>query len=144
MGKYDDIIDLPHPVSRRHPPMSMEARAAQFSPYAALTGFGAVITEAARLTDRWIDLTQAEKEAISRKLAGFHEGDAIELTWFVPDRFKDGGRYTTETVVLKQVIPSEVRLTLADGRSIDMDLLLDVEAAQPQTEQDDSKGGLNP
>ena len=130
MGKYDDIIDLPRPASGRHPPMSMEARAAQFSPYAALTGFGAVITEAARLTDRWIDLTQAEKEAISRKLAQFREGDALELTWFVPDRLKDGGRYTTETVVLKQVIPSEARLTLADGRSIDLDQLLDVEAAE--------------
>lgn len=133
MGKYDDIIDLPHPVSRKHPPMPMEARAAQFSPYAALTGFGAVITEAARLTDRWIDLTQAEKEAISQKLSRFKEGDALELTWFIPDQLKDGGRYTTETVVLKQVIPSEARLTLSDGRSVDLDLLLDVEAAENPT-----------
>ena len=135
MGKYDDIIDLPHPVSRRHPPMSMEARAAQFSPYAALTGFGAVITEAARLTDRRIDLTQAEKDEISRKLAELREGEAIELTWFVPDRSKEGGRYTTERVVLRRVIPSEARLTLADGRSVDLDLLLDVEPVEDPTSQ---------
>ncbi len=135
MGKYDDIIDLPHPVSRRHPPMSMEARAAQFSPYAALTGFGAVITEAARLTDRRIDLTQAEKDEISRKLAELREGEAIELTWFVPDRSKEGGRYATETVVLRRVIPSEARLTLADGRSVDLDLLLDVEPVEDPTSQ---------
>ena len=128
MGKYDDIIDLPHPVSRRHPPMPLLNRAAQFAPFAALTGFGATIDEAARLTDRRIDLTEAEKEAISLRLNSFSGGDAMELTWYIPDRYKDGGRYASETVVLRQIIPSEGRLTLADGRSIDLEAILDVEA----------------
>ena len=58
MGAYDDIIDLPHPTSARHPRMSMAERAAQFSPFAALTGHGAAIRETARLTDRKIELTE--------------------------------------------------------------------------------------
>ena len=127
MGKYDDIIDLPRPASKRHPPMPMQNRAAQFSPFAALTGYGEAIDEAARLTDRWIDLSDSEKQELGRKLGQFKPGDEMELTWFIPDRYKDGGRYGTETVILKQLIPSEGRLTLADGRSIDLDTVLDVE-----------------
>ena len=132
MGKYDDIIDLPRPISGRHPPMPMLHRAAQFAPFAALTGFGATIDETARLTDRRIDLTEAEKEAINRKLNRLAGGDALELTWYIPDRYKDGGRYTSETVTLRQIIPSEGRLTLADGRSIDLEAILDVELPGPQ------------
>ena len=129
MGKYDDIIDLPRPVSKRHPPMPMQNRAAQFSPFAALTGYGAAIDEAARLTERWIDLSEAEKLELGRKLSQFKPGDAMELTYFIPDRYKDGGRYETQTVILRQLIPSEGRLTLSDGRSIDLDMVLDAEEA---------------
>ena len=128
MGKYDDIIDLPRPVSRRHMPMPLLNRAAQFAPFAALTGYGAVIDEEARLTDRRIDLTEAEQRLISQKLSRLRGGDAFELTWYVPDRNKDGGRYASETVILRQIIPAEGRLTLADGRSVDLDAILDVDA----------------
>jgi hypothetical protein len=127
MGKYDAIIDRPHHVSKVHPQMSMINRAAQFSPFAALTGYDDQIAEAARLTDRRIELTEAEEAEISEKLAGLKRDDEVELTWFVPDKKKTGGRYITEKVVVKQMIPTEGRMVLMDGRSIEMSAIIEVE-----------------
>jgi len=127
MGKYDAIIDHPHHVSKVHPQMSMINRAAQFSPFAALTGYDAAIEETARLTDRRIELTEAEEAEISRKLAGLKRGDAVELTWFVPDKKKTGGRYVTQRVTVKQLVPTEGRVALADGRSIEMSAIIEVQ-----------------
>jgi hypothetical protein len=127
MGKYDAIIDRPHHVSKVHPQMSMINRAAQFSPFAALTGYDDQIAETARLTDRRIELTEAEEAEISEKLAGLKRDDEVELTWFVPDKKKAGGRYVTESVIVKQIIPTEGRMVLMDGRSIDMAAILEVE-----------------
>ena len=83
MGKYDAIIGHPHHVSSVHPQMSMINRAAQFSPFAALTGYDAQIAETARLTDRRIELTEAEEAEISTALGKLEKGDTVELTWFV-------------------------------------------------------------
>jgi len=127
MGKYDAIIDHPHHVSKVHPQMSMINRAAQFSPFAALTGYDDQIAETARLTDRRIELTEAEEAEISEKLAGLKRDDEVELTWFVPDKKKTGGRYITEKVVVKQMIPTEGRMVLMDGRSIEMSAIIEVE-----------------
>ena len=127
MGEYDDIIDLPHHVSRVHPPMPRLNRAAQFAPFAALTGYGEAIDETARLTDRRIELTEAEMAAISERLGRLKRGDRAELTYFIPDRTKDGGRYVTERVAVKQVLSAEGRISLADGRSIDFDAIIDVD-----------------
>jgi len=127
MGKYDAIIDRPHHVSKVHPQMSMINRAAQFSPFAALTGYDDQIAETARLTDRRIELTEAEEAEISEKLAGLKRDDEVELTWFVPDKKKAGGRYVTEMVVVKQMIPTEGRMVLMDGRSIEMSAIIEVE-----------------
>ena len=124
MGKYDAIIDHPHHVSKVHPQMSMLNRAAQFSPFAALTGYDAAIEETARLTDRRIELTEAEEAEISRKLAGLKRGDEVELTWFVPDKKKTGGRYVTQSVTVKQLVPTEGKVALADGRSIEMSAII--------------------
>jgi len=106
--------------------MSMINRAAQFSPFAALTGYDDQIAETARLTDRRIELTEAEEEAISKKLAGLKRGDEVELTWFVPDRKKPGGRYMTEKVTVKQMIPTEGKVVMNDGRSVEMDTIIEV------------------
>lgn len=125
--RYDGIIDLPHHVSRVHPPMSRLNRAAQFAPFAALTGYGEAIDETARLTDRRIELTEAEMAAISERLGRLKRGDRAELTYFIPDRTKDGGRYVTERVAVKQVLSAEGRISLADGRSIDFDAIIDVD-----------------
>jgi len=107
--------------------MSMINRAAQFSPFAALTGYDDQIAETARLTDRRIELTEAEEAEISEKLAGLKRDDEVELTWFVPDKKKAGGRYVTEMVVVKQMIPTEGRMVLMDGRSIEMSAIIEVE-----------------
>ena len=127
MEKYKDIINLPHHVSSTHPQMSMINRAAQFSPFAALTGYDDAIEETARLTDSRIELTEAEEDEISRKLGKLQRGDSVELTWFVPDRRKAGGRYNTETVAIKQVVAGEGKVLLMDGRSVDMEDIIDVE-----------------
>lgn len=126
MGKYDAILDHPHHVSAVHPQMSMLGRAAQFSPFAALTGYGDQITEAVRLTDRRIELTEAEEEEIGRKLGALKRGDEVELTWFVPDVRKAGGRYVTERVTVKQIVTPKEKVVLAGGRSIDIGQIIDV------------------
>ena len=127
MDRYSDIIDHPHHVSRKHPRMRRLNRAAQFAPFAALTGYGDQIVEAARLTERRIELTEAEEAEISEKLGRLERGDAVELTWFVPDSRKAGGRYVTEKVVVRQIIPAEGRIRLADGRSVDIGAIIGVE-----------------
>jgi len=126
---YSDIIDLPHPTSRTHPRMSRLNRAAQFAPFAALTGYGESIVEAARLTQRRIELSEAEKAELNGKLSLLMAKLPAEaaITHFIPDERKDGGRYETETAVVRQIIPSEGRLVLAGGRTIDLDCVLDVE-----------------
>ena len=126
MEKYKDIIDLPHHVSDVYPQMSMINRAAQFSPFAALTGYDDAIEETARLTDSRIELTEAEEDEISRKLGRLQHGDSVELTWFVPDRRKTGGRYYTETVVIKQIVAVEGKVNLADGRSVEIRDIIEV------------------
>ena len=130
MGRYDDIIDHPHHVSRVHPPMSLLNRAAQFSPFAALTGYDDQIAEAARLTDRRVELTEAEAAQIGRRLGGLKRGGGVELTYFLPDEKKDGGRYVTERVTVRQVLPAEGHLRLMDGRRIDIDAIIEVDEAE--------------
>ena len=127
MGRYDDIIDHPHHVSQVHPRMSLRNRAAQFSPFAALTGYDDQIAEAARLTDRRVELTEAEAEEIGRQLGRLGRGDGVELTYFLPDDRKAGGRYVTERVTVRQVLPAEGRLRLMDGRQIDIDAIIGVD-----------------
>ena len=127
MGRYDDIIDHSHHVSPVHPRMSLRNRAAQFSPFAALTGYDDQIAEAARLTDRRVELTEAEAAEIGRQLGRLKRGDGVELTYFVPDARKAGGRYVTERVTVKQVLPAEGRLRLMDGRQIDIDAIIGVD-----------------
>ena len=127
MEKYRDIINLPHHVSSTHPQMSMHNRAAQFSPFAALTGYDDAIEETARLTDSRIELTEAEEDEISRKLSHLKRGDIAELTWFVPDKRKAGGRYNTERMVIRQVVAEEGKVLLMDGRSLDIKDIIDVE-----------------
>ena len=126
MGKYDAILDHPHHVSMVHPQMSMINRAAQFSPFAALTGYDDQIAETARLTDRRIELTEAEEAEISKALGRLMKGDEVEITFFVPDKMKAGGRYVTENVVVKQMIPTEGKMVLMDGQSIEMSAIIEV------------------
>lgn len=118
---YDDIIDLPHHVSERHPQMSMYNRAAQFAPFAALTGHNAAITEVARLTEAEQELSESDAEVLNRKLAYLHSLDekpTISVTYFVPDDKKEGGSYHTATGIIKSVETDKGVLQFENGTGI--------------------------
>ena len=126
--RYDDIIDLLHHQSEKHPHMTMEERAAQFSPFAALTGYGAVIAETGRLTEDWIELTDEQKDEIDRKLKELlNSGDAAAITYFEPDSKKDGGQYVTVAGIIKQVDMLEGILILEDKSRIPIREILRIE-----------------
>ena len=112
---YEDIIHLPHHVSERHPRMSMMDRAAQFSPFAALTGYDAAIKETARLTDR-----------INRLLEELQNYPPVEITYFIPDDYKEGGRYHTLQGQIKRIDDVEHMLRLCDGTCIYFEDILDI------------------
>lgn len=115
MGKYDDIINLPHHISVRHPRMARLARAAQFAPFAALTGLDDEMDETARLTDQKIELDENEKEQINRKLVYIKKNLPIDvtITYFVPDPSKPGGAYLTQacTVIKIDELSNQLQTT---------------------------------
>lgn len=119
---YEDIIHLPHHVSTRHTPMSAIDRAAQFSPFAALTGYEAMIEETGRLTDTQIELDEGGKAMVNEKLQRIAESiDAqprITVTWFRPDERKSGGAYVNTTGCVKKIDLYERLLLMMDGIQI--------------------------
>ena len=127
-GPYDDILHLPHPTSKRHPRMPIADRAAQFSPFAALTGHKAAIEETARVTERRIELDEDAKEQLDQTLQllleRIDEQPEITVTWFSPDKKKAGGQYHTATGKLKRIDTQESRLILTDGIQIPLEDLL--------------------
>lgn len=131
-GPYDDLLDLPHPTSAKHPRMPLSDRAAQFSPFAALSGHGAAIAETARLTDRRIELDEDAKAELDRKqkllLALIAEQPEITVTWFQPDEKKEGGRYVTTTGRLKRIDEARRVLLLADQTAIPLDAIMGIES----------------
>lgn len=131
-GKYDDIINLPHPTSARHPRMPMIDRAAQFSPFAALVGHGAAIEETARLTDQKVELTEEEKALLGEKLRLLLEtGGEGTFTWLLPDERKDGGAYITTIGKVKKIDPLEGRVILKDGTAIPIEDILEIDDTGP-------------
>ncbi len=129
--QYDDIIDLPHHVSGRHPRMPMIDRAAQFSPFAALTGYDAAIEETARLTDRKRDLSEERKQELSRQLnallARIKSDPAVTVVFFEPDARKAGGEYKTVTGIVKKIDPLRSVLELTSGTAVPFDDILSLE-----------------
>ena len=121
-NKYADIIDLPHHTSRTRPRMSVSARAAQFSPFAALTGYGAAVDETARLTDDMIVLDENAKAMLDGKLQMIaeHIGDhpEVTITYFEPDKRKTGGAYVSVTGQVKEIDEYERVVKLCNGGMI--------------------------
>ena len=136
-GPYDDIINLPHPTSKRHPRMPVHDRAAIFSPFAALSGHGAAIAETARLTERRMELDEDTRAELDRKqgvlLEHIDEQPEITITWFQPDEKKDGGAYLTTTGRLKKLRELERLLVLADGTEIPLEDVVALESGIFQT-----------
>ena len=120
MRDYQDMLDMPRHVSRRHPQMSFSARAAQFSPFAALTGYEDVIAETGRHTDSRIYLSDDEKLSINNAIKD-SVGKGISLVCFVPDERKDGGSYEKAEGTLRRIDPESGVLVLDDGRRIRID-----------------------
>ena len=118
--KYDDIINMPHHVSVSRPRMSMIDRAAQFSPFAALTGYDAAVKETARLTDSRIELDEYEKVALDEKLRIALKNPATEITilYFKPDERKAGGAFVTAYGEVKKIDEYLGKVIMEDGSII--------------------------
>ena len=129
---YEDILNLPHHVSKTRPQMSMLDRAAQFSPFAALTGYDDAIKETGRLTDEKIEMDEDRKAALDMKQAYLiemiDEQPEISITYFLPDAKKSGGAYVTVTGNLKRFDEYERLLILTDGKKIPMYDIADIES----------------
>ena len=128
---YDDIINLPHHVSCKHPPMPMIDRAAQFAPFAALTGFGAVIQESARLTDREIELEEYAQERLNRMMMvlmeSVHNHPTITIVYFKPDERKVGGSYVSLTGQVKRIDEYNHQLVFVDGTKVSMTTIVNLQ-----------------
>jgi len=131
--RYDDIIDLPHHVSERHPPMPLIDRAAQFSPFAALTGYDAAIVETARLTEEKRELSEDGKRTINERLNELRlrlpADPGVTVVFFEADGRKSGGRYQTATGAVKKLDEHRGVLYLADGTAVPFDDIWSIEEA---------------
>lgn len=129
-GPYDDIIDLPHHASVSHPQMPCSERAAQFSPFAALTGYEGAIEETARLTDDQKDLSENVRDSLDQVLAGIMSrpdpNTEVKITYFVPDAKKDGGKYVTELVRIRRIDTDTREIVTMDRRRIGIDMILNL------------------
>lgn len=132
MEGYEDIINLPHHVSTTRPQMPMSDRAAQFSPFAALTGYDAAIKEAARLTDTKIELDNEELNNLNMKfrllVAHLDDAPEVAITYFKADERKAGGAYLKVTGIVKKLDDFERLITMQDGLKIPMDDILNIES----------------
>ena len=130
MDPYEDIINLPHNVSPKRPQMSIQDRAAQFSPFAALTGYEDAIKETGRLTDVKIELSDEDRELLDQKQQYLQEhiGDRpeITITYFVPDEKKSGGAYISISGRMKRVDEYARQFVLTDGKKIPLDDIIDI------------------
>lgn len=121
--RYDDIIGMERPRSSKHPPMPQTERAAQFSPFAALTGYEEAIQETRRLTERKLTLTEDEKALIDERLreAEGSEEKELTITYFLKDPGKEGGEYITVPARLKKLDRIAGLVILSDGLRIPVD-----------------------
>lgn len=130
MGKYDDIINLPHHVSKTRPRMSLEQRSAQFAPFAALTGYEDEISETGRLTIDRIELNEEAKQILDRTLQAITKRistqPAVTITYFVPDTKKDGGAYVTVSGNIKKIDKYKNIIVLTDKTEISITEITDI------------------
>lgn len=134
-GKYEDMLHLPHHVSARHPQMPLSDRAAQFSPFAALTGHDTAIRETARLTDSFVELDEEQKERLDERLqlllSKMAEAPSLEpsikATYFQPDEKKDGGAYISVCGKVKKFDRAYQQLLFTDGTSLPIQNLFSLE-----------------
>ena len=130
VDNYEDIINLPHHTSKKHPRMSLEARSAQFAPFAALTGYDEVLIETARLTNERIEIDETIKVIIDTKLQiikeHIKEMPLITFMYFVPDSKKDGGKYVTVTGNVKKIDEYRNVFVLENKTEIPINEIIDI------------------
>jgi hypothetical protein len=130
-NSYDDIINLPHHVSATRPHMPALDRAAQFSPFAALTGYEAAVKETARLTDEQVELDEDSKAALEMKLRILSDElfnhPKVEITYFQADAKKDGGAYINAIGTIKKIDEYERVLLMIDGTKIPIEAIIEIE-----------------
>lgn len=123
MNNYDDIINLERPISK-HPHLSLESRASQFAPFAALVGYDSEIKETARLTDKKVVLDDNQKEIISNKLNYLNEHindqNEVTITYFIKDQKKSGGKYLKKTGIIKRIDLVNQNIKFVDNTIISM------------------------
>jgi hypothetical protein len=131
MNPYDDIINLPHHTSASRPCMSAHDRAAQFSPFAALTGYDSAITETARLTDTRVELDEYSKADLNEKLRILQDQtdqqSEVSITYFQPDKIKSGGAYVTATGCVKKIDEDEHAVVMQDVTKIPIDDIFEID-----------------
>lgn len=129
---YDDIINIPRPVSKSHKPMSRTQRAAQFAPFAALKGYDESINETSRIVDKEIELSEEELDNLRLKLNYLNEHIKekieIKVTYFVPDNKKQGGSYQTKTEALRRMDDIEGNIEFTDRTKIKINKIIKIEA----------------
>lgn len=131
---YEDIVNLEHHVSETRARMPMRDRAAQFSPFAALSGYEDAVRESARLTQEKIELGEDAQAALDEALrrASASPETEVSVTYFAPDGKKSGGRYVTAAGRVKRVDTVKRVLTLSGGERIDIGEILDIDSAPEQ------------
>ena len=131
MISNEEMLYMPHPVSRKHPQMSRYDRAAQFSPFAALTGHDTAVREAARVTEEKVELDESEKEQMNQILAELLEKyqghPPVSLTCFCPDQHKSGGEYRTIKGKIKKIDHTRQKIYLEDQESIGLEQIVKIE-----------------
>lgn len=131
INPYDDIINLPHHTSTSRLHMSAHDRAAQFSPFAALTGYDAAITETGRLTDKKVELDEYRKADLNERLCKIQdqmdEQPEVSITYFQPDKKKSGGAYITVTGCVKKIDAYERTVVMQDDTKIPIDGIFEID-----------------
>lgn len=129
-GRYDDIIELPHYISKKHPQLGKDSYAAQFSPFAALSGYDGIISETARITDERIELGESDLEILSAKFIIINEHikeePTLTFTYFKEDSKKAGGSYLEKTAQLKRIDEIERIFYFTDGTKLSLDDVVDI------------------
>jgi len=129
---YEDIVDLPHHVSKKHPQPTMADRAARFAPFAAITGYEEMVLEEARVTDEFLELDEGTKSVLNAKLQMVQEllpeQPEITFTYFKPDEKKAGGAYVTVTGTVKRIDEYEQLVIMTDGLKIPINHIFEIES----------------
>lgn len=130
-GKYDAILEFPHHVSKTHRQMSRQDRAAQFAPFAALSGYDSAIRETARLTDDRIELGEELLLELNTRLQmlseRIQEAPIVSITYFTPDKQKSGGAYLTASGVVRRINDFDREILLDDGTRIKIDDIVSIQ-----------------